>query len=203
MENEQKNDLAIVEPKTETAIVQDALSNAATQATTLKEVIDIGVTSKALQKDGVVETLTGKKEKELNEDADARVAKAETERIEKEKERTEAEKHKIIEETEKAKAYFNAHKEVLKYGFCKEAMTIPYMRVMAVIGTVLMYIIKAIGLPIFIVGKIVEMIIDIVGDIGGKITSNAVKIIVSVFVALLLIAVVIGCCFLFTHILRY
>ena len=193
METEQKNDLAIIEQKTETTIVQNALSKAGTQATTLKEAIDIGVTGKALQKDGVVETLTDKKEKELNEDANARLIAAMTERIAKEKELLEIEKEKIKTETEKAKAYFEAHKKVLWYAWCKDPMTIPYMKTFSVLGTFIMWLIKIITAPIWISGQIIGAVVEVAGDIGEKITSNAVKIVVSVLVVLILIAVGIGC----------
>ena len=195
METEQKNDgLAIVEQKSETTIVQNALSKAGTQATTLKEAIDIGVTGKALQDDGVIDNLKDKKKLELNEDANARLIGAMTERIAKEKELIEIEKQKIETETQKAKAYFEAHKKVLGYAFCYDPMTIPYMKVMSVVGTIMMYIIRY-GLfgIFFVAGKLLEMFAEIVGAVGGEIKKEALKIIVGVAVVVFLIAVGIAC----------
>lgn len=195
-EYQEQKALSVVEPKDESQIVQSAIMKAGTQATTLKDAIDIGVTGKALQKDGVIETLTDKKEKELNEDANARLISATTERIAKEKELIEIEKEKIKTETEKAKAYFEAHKEVLGYAFCYNPMTIPYMRVMSVIGTIAMYLLRyGLFLPFFIAGKLLEMVVEIVGNVGGAIKKEALKIVVGVVVVVFLIAVGIGCYF--------
>lgn len=181
-----------IEPKDESQMVQSALMKAGTQATTLKDAIDVGVTGTALRSDGVIETLTDKKKQELNEDANARLIGAMTERISKEKELVEIEKQKIETETEKAKAYFEAHKKVLWYAWCKEPMTIPYMKTFAVLGTFLMWVIKIITAPIWLSGQIIGAVVEVVGDIGEKITSNAIKIVVSVLVVLILIAVCVG-----------
>lgn len=192
--NLKKAETPTIEPKDENHMVQSALMKAGTQATTLKEAIDIGITGKALQDDGVVDDLKDKKKLELNEDANARLIAAMKERIEKEKELIEIEKQKIETETQKAKAYFEAHKKVLGYAFCYDPMTIPYMKVMSVVGTIMMYVLRY-GLfgIFFVAGKLLEMFAEIVGAVGGEIKKEALKIIVGVAVVVFLIAVGIAC----------
>lgn len=181
----------VVEPKDENQMVQSALMKAGTQATTLKDAIDIGVTGKALQKDGVIETLTDKKEQELKEDAEAKRLKSEADRLHEEANRTDKEKEKIDRETEKAKAYYNAHKSVLKYSFVKEPMSIPYMRVGAIMGTIITFLF----LPLIIAGALIELIVDIIGSVTGTIQKNSLKLIVGLLVALFIVAVGVGCYF--------
>lgn len=189
--------VVVTEPKDETEMVQSALIKAGMQANKLKDVIDIGVTGKALQKDGVIETLTDKKEQELTEDATAKLEEAKAGRSAKEKDRIDA-------EIETAKAYFNAHEEVLRYAFCNKPMTVPYMKVMAVVGTIVMYIFKyGLFLPFFVAGKLLEMIVEIVGSVGGAIKKEALKIVVGVIVVIFLIAIGIGCYLGIPLLLRY
>lgn len=180
-----------IEPKDENQMVQSALLKAGTQATTLKDAIDIGVTGKALQKDGVIEILTDKKEQELKEDAEAKRLKSETDRLREEANRTDKEKDKIDKEIEKAKAYYNAHKSVLKYSFVKEPMSIPYMRVGAIMGTIITFLF----LPLIMAGALIELIVDIIGSVTGTITKNSLKLIVGFLVVLFIVAVGVGCYF--------
>lgn len=186
-----KNETPTVEPKDENQMVQSALMKAGTQASTLKEAIDIGVTGKALQKDGVIETLTDKKEQELKEDAEAKRLKSEADRLREEANRTDKEKDKIDRESEKAKAYYNAHKSVLKYSFVKEPMSIPFMRIGAIMGTIVTFLF----LPLIIAGALIELIVDIIGSVTGTITKNSLKLIVGLLVALFIVAVGAGCYF--------
>lgn len=183
--------VSVTEPKDENQIVQSALMKAGTQATTLKDAIDIGVTGKALQKDGVIETLTDKKEQELKEDAEAKRLKSEADRLSEEANRTDKEKEKIDKESEKAKAYYNAHKSVLKYSFVKEPMSIPFMRIGAIMGTIVTFLF----LPLIIAGALIELIVDIIGSVTGTITKNSIKLIVGLLVALFIVAVGVGCYF--------
>ncbi len=185
---EQKVETPTVEPKTE-QMVQSAILKAGENAMSLKEVIDYGVTGKTLQKDGVMETLTAQKEQELKEDATAKVIKAEAERLREEASRTNSEKEKINKEKEKAEAYYNAHKSVLKYSFVKEPMSIPFMRVGAIMGTIITFLF----LPLIIAGALVELIIDLIGSVTGTITRNSLKLIVGLLVALFIVAVGVGC----------
>ena len=70
--------------KNENEMMSEAVSQAGRQAMTLKDVVDVGVTGKALQKEGVLDELTAKKEQELKEDALAKVIASEAARIKKE-----------------------------------------------------------------------------------------------------------------------
>lgn len=192
---------------TETEMMDSAVMSAGRKAVTLKEVIDVGVTGKALQKEGVIDELTDRKEQELKEDALAKVIASEAVRIRQETDKVleegkkqlatleneinsvKAAKEKLEKEADKNQAYFNSHRAVLKYAGCKEAMSITYMQVMAVIGFVIMCIIKVLLSPLIVVGMLIEVLMDIVGGVTGKMKENAGKIIASIFLVIFIIAV--------------
>ena len=92
----------------------------------VKTAIDLLTTKTALQQEGVVEKLVDEKEQELVKDAETKKINAETEKIKKEKEREIAEFDKIIYakqkeieqlkvEADKAQAFFDSNKDILKY----------------------------------------------------------------------------------------
>lgn len=194
----------------EDEMMNQAVSQAGRQAMTLKDVVDVGVTGKALQKEGVLDELTAKKEQELKEDALAKVIASEAARIKKETDKlteegrkqlaelenqinqAKAEKEKLEKEADKCKAYFNTHKGVLKYAGCKEPMSLQYMQTMSVIGFVIMCIVKIIFSPLILVGLFIELLMDIIGGVTGSIKQYAWKIVVSVLLALFIAGVVIG-----------
>lgn len=196
--------------KNENEMMSEAVSQAGRQAMTLKDVVDVGVTGKALQKEGVLDELTAKKEQELKEDALAKVIASESERIKRETNKlteegkkqlaelenqinqAKAEKEKLEKEADKCNAYFNSHKSVLKYAGCKEAMSLQYMQTMAVIGFVIMCIVKIIFAPLILVGLFIELLMDIIGGVTGSIKANAWKIVVTILLFLFIVGVVIG-----------
>lgn len=196
--------------KDEDEMMNKAVNQAGRQAMTLKEVVDVGVTGKALQKEGVLDELTAKKEQELKEDALAKVIASEAARIKKETDKlteegkkqlaelenqinqAKAEKERLEKEADKCNAYFNSHKSVLKYAGCKEAMSLQYMQTMAVIGFVIMCIVKIIFAPLILVGLFIELLMDIIGGVTGSIKQNAWKIVASILLALFIAGVVIG-----------
>lgn len=196
--------------KDENEMMSEAVSQAGRQAMTLKDVVDVGVTGKALQKEGVLDELTAKKEQELKEDALAKVIASESERIKRETNKlteegkkqlaelenqinqAKAEKEKLEKEADKCNAYFNSHKSVLKYAGCKEAMSLQYMQTMAVIGFVIMCIVKIIFAPLILVGLFIELLMDIIGGVTGSIKANAWKIVVTILLFLFIVGVVIG-----------
>lgn len=196
--------------KNENEMMSEAVSQAGRQAMTLKDVVDVGVTGKALQKEGVLDELTAKKEQELKEDALAKVIASESERIKRETNKlteegkkqlaelenqinqAKAEKEKLEKEADKCNAYFNSHKSVLKYAGCKEAMSLQYMQTMAVIGFVIMCIVKILFSPLILVGLFIELLMDIIGGVTGSIKANAWKIVVTILLFLFIVGVVIG-----------
>lgn len=194
----------------EDQMMNQAVSEAGRQAMTLKDVVDVGVTGKALQKEGVLEELTAKKEQELKEDALAKVIASEAARIQRETDKlteegkkqlaelqnqinqAKAEKEKLEKEADKCTAYFNSHKSVLKYAGCKEAMSIKYMQTMAVIGFVIMCVVKILFSPLILAGLFLELLMDIIGGVTGSIKANAWKVVVSILLALFIAGVVVG-----------
>lgn len=196
--------------KNEDEMMNSAVSEAGRQATTLKDVIDVGVTGKALQKDGVIEELTAKKEQELKEDALAKVIKSEAERIKRETDKlteegkkqlaelenqinkAKAEKERLDKEADKCLAFFNNHKSILKYSGCKEPMSMKYMQCMGVIGFIIMCIVKILFSPLILAGLFIELLIDIIGGVTGSVKQNAMKIIVGILVFVFVGAVVVG-----------
>lgn len=195
----------------ENEMMSKAVTEAGKQAKSLKDVVDVGVTGKALMKDGVLDELTAQKEAELKEDALAKVIASEAERIKRETAKlteegkkqlaqlqneihqAEAEKDKIEKQADKNLAYFNSHKSILKYAGCKEAMSLQYMQTMAVIGFVVMCIVKVLFSPLILVGQFIELLMDIIGGVTEKIKANALKIVVSVLLFIFIAAIVVGC----------
>lgn len=194
----------------EDQMMNKAVSEAGRQAMTLKDVVDVGVTGKALQKEGVLDELTAKKEQELKEDALAKVIASEAERIKRETDKlteegkkqlaelenqinqAKAEKEKLEKEADKCNAYFNSHKSVLKYAGCKEAMSIKYMQTMAVIGFVIMCVVKILFAPLILAGLFLELLMDIIGGVTGSIKANAWKIVASILLFLFITGIVVG-----------
>ena len=197
----------------EDKMMSDAVARAGQKAMSLKEVIDVGVTGKALQNDEVLQELTTKKEQELKEDALAKVIASEAQRIKMETDRlteqghqqlaalqneinqVRAEKEKLEKEADKCQAYFNSHKSVLKYAGCKEPMSLHYMQVMSVIGIIIMCAVKTLFSPLILSGLFIEVLVDIIGGVTGAIKMVAWKIVVTILLFLFIATVVILCYF--------
>lgn len=194
----------------ENEMMNNAVVEAGKQAMSLKDVIDVGVTGKALQKEGVLQELTDKKEQELKEDALAKVIASEAARIQRETDKlteegkkqlaelqnqinqAKAEKEKLEKEADKCRAYFDSHKSVLKYAGCKEAMSLKYMQTMSVIGFIIMCIVKVLFSPLILAGLFIELLMDIIGGVTGSIKQNAWKIVVTILLFLFIGGVVVG-----------
>lgn len=195
-------------------MVSSAVVEAARQATSLKQVIDVGITGKALQEDGVVEQLTERKKQELQEDALAKVIASEAARIKQETDRlteegrkqlaelqnqinqAQAEKEKLQKEADKCTAYFNSHKNLLKYAGCKQVMSLKYMQVYSKIGFVVQCLLTILFSPLIVAGQLLELLCDIVEGITGKIKAGAGKIVVTVLLFIFLGLVILGSCYL-------
>ena len=194
----------------ENQLMNQAVRAAGRQATTLKEVVDVGVTGITLQREGVITDLTNKKEKELKEDALAKVIASEKLRIEQETARTleegrkqlaslqnqinevKAVKEKLDQEANQNLAYFNGHKSILKYAGCVEVMSMKYMKTMAAIGFIIMCFVKIIFSPLILTGLFIETLVDIIGGVTKSVVNNAARIILTLVLLIVILAVVVG-----------
>lgn len=194
---------AEVEPRD---MVSSVIEQNARATSDVKATIDLLSTQKALEKEGTVETLIEEKTKELQNDAEAKRVQAETARIQQEvakvrqesekeiaelaktKNRLQAEVEQMAKEADKAEAYFEANKDILKCAGITSKKTLPVMKAWLWVASLVFIIIQVIKLPITIVGSLIEGIINIVGDVCGAVKNNAVKVIVSTVVILVLVA---------------
>lgn len=178
--------------------------------TNVKETIDLLSTKRALEQEGTVETLVAEKTEELKNDAIAKRVQAETEKIHqevekvrqegekeiaqlvKEKNKLQAEVEAMEKEADKAEAYFQANKDILKCAGITSKKTLSVMKAWMWMAGFVFILIQIIKLPITIIGGLVEGIIDIIGGICGVIKNNALKITVSLVVILVLIAAFVG-----------
>lgn len=187
-------------------MVSSVIEQNARATNDVKATIDLLSTKKALEQEGTVETLIQEKTKELQNDAEAKRVQAETAKIQQEvakvrqesekeiaelaktKNRLQAEVEQMAKEADKAEAYFEANKDILKCAGITSKKTLPVMKAWLWVASLVFIIIQVIKLPITIVGSLIEGIINIVGDVCGAVKNNAVKVIVSTVVILVLVA---------------
>lgn len=186
----------ILDEKTETA--QD-----------IKTALDILTTRTALQREGTIDKLVDEKEEELRNDAEAKRVQAETDKISKEVEKVKQEKEKQLAELDKvisakqkevekleaeanrAEKFFKSNEEIFSCIGMKNAKSLGVMYFLMPFAIFVFILVRFIALPLTISGKLVEIIIEIIGGICKAITNNALKVIISIFVILLLV----GCGF--------
>lgn len=173
----------------------------------VKTAIDLLTTKTALQQEGVVEKLVDEKEQELVKDAETKKINAETEKIKKEKEKEIAEFDKIIYakqkeieqlkvEADKAQAFFDSNKDILKYIGVREKKSLKTMQVLMFPATLVFIFVQILIFPITLCGLVLEAIIGILGGICGAIKNQALKIVITILV-LLVIAGVSFCTYYF------
>lgn len=188
--------------------VNDLLDNKVKQTDNVKTAIDILATKTALEQEGTVQKLVEEKTAELKNDAEAKRVKAETDRVNEEIEKVKAEKLKEIEEfdkiitgkqkeveklkadSDKAQAFFDSNKEILSYVGVRNKKSLTTMQWLMIPATILFVIVQILLFPVTFVGKTLEALIEIIGGICNAIKSNAVRIVVTISV-LLLIGVVV------------
>lgn len=173
----------------------------------VKNAIDLLTTKTALQQDGVVEKLVDEKEQELVKDAETKKLHAETEKLRKEKEKEIAEFDKIIYakqkeidelkvEADKAQAFFDSNKDILKYIGVREKKSQKTMQVLMFPATLVFIFVQILIFPITLCGLVLEAVISILGGICGEIKNQSLKIIITILV-LLIIAGVSFCVYYF------
>ena len=202
-----ENDLV---QKTNQDVAGAVIAQKAKETTNVKDAIDLLATDTALKQTGTVEKIVAEKTEELKNDAEAKRIQAETEKIrqqvdkvkqesereiaelEKEKNRLQAEVEQMSKEADKAKAYFEANKDILKCIGIHSPKTLKVMQAWMYPATIIFALLQILKLPITICGALLEGIIDVVGGVCGGLKNQALRIVISVAVILLL-AGAIGC----------
>ena len=188
--------------------VKSILDDKVKKTDDVKTAIDLLATKTALEQGDTVEKLVTEKTEELRNDAEAKRVKAETDKINEEIEKVKAEKTKEIEEFDKlitakkkeveqlkaegdkAEAFFNANSEILKYIGVRNKKSLGTMRVLMYPATLIFCIVQTLIFPLTFCGVVLEAFVSILGGICGEIKNNALKIIVSILIVLLIIGVV-------------
>lgn len=191
-------------------IVGSVIAQKAKETTNVKDTIDLLATDTALKQEGTVDTIVAEKTEELKNDAAAKRIQAETERIrqevdkvkqegekqiaelEKEKHRLQGEVEKMAKEADKADAYFQANKDILKCVGIHSKKTLKVMQWWMVPASIIFAVLQFLKLPITICGALLEGIIDVVGGVCGSVKHNALKIVIAVVVVILLVCAIGG-----------
>lgn len=194
-------------------MVSEVIANKARETDDVKATIDLLSTREALKRDGTVDTLVSEKTEELKNDAMAKRVEAETAKIAKEvqkvkqeseketaelaktKNRLQAEVEQMQKEADKAAAYYEANKDILKCAGITTKKTLSVMKFWMYPASMIFIIIQIIKLPITICGALLGGIIDIVGDVCNSVKNNAIRIIVAIVVIALLAGAVVGTIF--------
>lgn len=206
--NINENSMGLIGDKTKSiAEVSKIITDKVNGTDNVKTAIDLLTTKTALQQEGVVEKLVDEKEQELVKDAETKKINAETEKLKKEKEREIAEFDKIIYakqkeieqlkvEADKAQAFFDSNKDILKYIGVREKKSLKTMQVLMFPATLVFIFVQILIFPITLCGLVLEAIIGILGGICGAIKNQALKIVITILV-LLVIAGVSFCTYYF------
>ena len=171
----------------------------------VKTAIDILATKTALEQKETLEKVVVEKEEELRNDAEAKRIHAETQQIEKEVEKVKQEKEKELAEldkeisakkkeverlkadSDKAQAFYDSNKDILKYIGIREKKSMKAMQGLMFPATIVFIIVQILLFPLTFIGLLLETIVNILGGICGAITNNALKIVLSVLIVVLLI----------------
>lgn len=177
------------------------------QTEDLNAAVDLFATKTALQQEETLNKVVEEKQEELRNDFEAKRIKAEadkitkeTEKIKQEKERELAELDRIIStkkaevdrlksEGDIAKAFFDSNKDILKYIGVREKKSLRVMQFLMVPAVIVFIIVQVLLFPLTFCGLLLETIVGIIGGICGAIQNNALKIILTTVIILLLAGV--------------
>jgi len=148
-----------------------------TEKNNFENVIDNLSSLAVLSNKEEAEKIAHKKAEEIGHKTDAKVISAEAEKAEAERKLIQAEAEKLEGSTNKARAFYNANKSVLRIIGIREELGFKTMNILYIIALPL-YLLAAvlISFPISIAKFFVELVIDIIGDISKKISSNFLKV---------------------------
>lgn len=218
MNLEQKaNELAVQEERkkqtdsmTKDNMVENSIVNKAKQSEDVKDIINLATTLNAINKEGTIEKLTTEKTEELLNDAITKKIKAESSKIkeqvekvkqetekelaelDKSKKRLQAEIEELKSKTDKASAFFNANKQILKCVGVRNPLSLTAMQWLMVPAGIIYTIFQALLLPLTLLGFCIEVLTELVGSVCGKIASNGWKIALSIVVIAVILALVGG-----------
>jgi hypothetical protein len=188
--------------------VKSILDDKVKRTDDVKTAIDLLATKTALEQGNTVEKLVAEKTEELRNNAEAKRVEAETQRVEEETKKIIAERQKEIEEydklitakkkeveqlkaeSDKAQAFFDANSEILKYIGVRNKKSLGIMKALMFIAVPVFCLVQILLFPLTFSGVILEAFVGIIGGICGAIKNNALKIVVSVLVVLLIVGIV-------------
>ena len=191
--------------KDEKTSVNNLIEKKVQDTNDIKTAIDFYATSTALKQEGTVEKIVIEKQEELRNDAEAKRIQAETTRISQEVSRIAQEKEKQIGEldkeittkqkeverinveSDKAKAFFDCNKDILKYIGVREKKSLKAMQCLMVPSVIIFIIVQILLFPLNFCGLIFETIINIIGSVCGVIKNNALKIILAIVITIIIV----------------
>lgn len=185
--------------------INSLLDRKVEQTNDVKSAIDILATRTALEQEETLNKVVTEKQEELRTDAEAKRIQAETTKISKEVEKVKQEKEKQLAEldkaisakqkeveqlkadSDKAQAFFDSNKDIMKYIGIREKKSIKTMQALMVPATVIFVIVQVLLFPLTLIGLLLETVVNILGGICGAIKNNALKIVLSILVIILLL----------------
>ena len=188
--------------------VKSILDDKVKRTDDVKTAIDLLATKTALEQSNTVEKLVTEKTEELRNDAEAKRVEAETKRVEEETKKIIAERQKEVEEydklitakkkeveqlkaeSDKAQAFFDANSEILKYIGVRNKKSLGIMKALMFIAVPVFCLVQILLFPLTFSGVILEAFVGIIGGSCGAIKNNALKIVISVLVVLLIVGIV-------------
>lgn len=186
------------------------LENKVKQTEDVKTAIDLLATREALADENTVNKIVDEKTEELRNDAEAKRVSAETNRINEEVAKIKRQKEKELEEydrlitarkkeaeqlkadADKAQAFFEANGEILKYIGVRSKKSLKTMQALMVPATIIFAIVQILLFPLTLCGVVLEALVNIVGGICNAIKNQALKIVASIGVILLISSAVFG-----------
>lgn len=185
--------------------INSLLDKKVNETNDVKSAIDILATKTALEQEETLNKVVTEKQEELRTDAEAKRIQAETAKISQEVEKVKQEKEKQLAELDKeiskrkaeveqlkadgdkAQAFFDSNKDILKYIGIRERKSMKAMQALMFPATVVFIIVQILLFPLTFIGLLLETIVNILGGICGAIKNNAMKIVLSILVILLLL----------------
>ena len=204
-------------PVADDDIVTNIIVKTAQASNQVKDVIDLAATSKALEKKETVDKIVEEKTKELISDAEKKKIESETEKIRQEADKVRREEEKKIAELtkikntlsgeidnlkaedDKALAYFNANKSILRCVGVREKLSLKAMHFWMYPASFVYILFQIILFPFTLVGFAVEQLIGIVEAVCGKIAKGGWKIVVAIITAVIIVGLIAGIYYLVTH----
>lgn len=190
--------------------INSLLDQKAQQTDDVKDAINLLATREALNQGENVDKLIKEKAEELRNDAEAKRVKAEADRINEEAKKVVAEKEKQLEEfdkeisarqkevehlkaeSDKAQAFFEANGEILKYIGVRTKKSLGVMKGLMAPATLIFTIVQILMFPLTLCGVIIEALVGIVGGVCGTIKNNALKMVTTIGLGVLIMAIVVA-----------